>query len=252
MRARSHYTGTRLLGSCHYLPQHVVVTRSNVLVCSTQEPPDKILSGSYYVRQIPQLAGDTEHLLRCRSAPAARPVIYQYHLYPLCFFFVTEIWSVCELLTKPKNSKVVFQFERFLALGWVSRPAFPAQKVVRNPMRARPTRLKLIFSSSDCWALMMSWSSTCTTVWKRLDSFSPLLARIFASGGTGVGSPTSQRSPISTCSIIFTPSGNTCTLLRSVLQWECSAAEAITPELPGEPVHPYVSLKSMTTRSPTV
>ena len=111
------------------------------------------------------------------------------------FFFVTEIWSVCELLTKPKTSKIVFQFERFLALGWVSRPAFPAQKVVRNPMQARPTRLQLIFSSSDCWALMRSWSSTCTTVWKRLDSFSPLLARIFASGGTGVGSPTSQRSP---------------------------------------------------------
>ena len=59
---------------------------------------------------------------------------------------------------------------------------------------------------------------------ERARQHSPLLAQIFASGGTGVGPPTSQRSTISTCSIIFTPSGDSCTLLRSVLQWECSAA----------------------------
>ena len=101
---------------------------SRVQVSDSQEPPDKILSGSYYVRQIPQLAGDTEHLLRCRSAPAARPVIYQYHLYRLCFFIVTEIWSVCELLTKPKNSKVVFQFERFFGARMGVSPGFPGPK----------------------------------------------------------------------------------------------------------------------------
>ena len=59
------------------------------------------------------------------------------------FFIVTEISSVCELTTKPKNSKVVFQFELFFGAR-MPRPALPAQKVVRNPMRARPTRLKLI------------------------------------------------------------------------------------------------------------
>ena len=81
-------------------------------VSESQEPPDEILSGSYYARQIPQLAGKTEHLLRCRSLGSCSEAS---HLpgpsLLLVFFFVTEISSVCDLITKPKNSKVVFQFE---------------------------------------------------------------------------------------------------------------------------------------------
>ena len=53
-------------------------------ISESQEPPDEILSSSYYARQIPQLTGKTEHLLRCRSTPATRPVIYQCRIYRLC------------------------------------------------------------------------------------------------------------------------------------------------------------------------
>ena len=78
MRASpEYYTGTRLIGCCHYLPQHVVATRSNVFD------------------------------LRRYLAEA---------------------------------SKVMFQFEVFFG----ARMALPAQNVGCNPMRARPTRLKLV------------------------------------------------------------------------------------------------------------
>ena len=99
-------------------------------VSDFQEPPDEILPGSYYVRQIPQLAGNTEHLLRCRSAPAARPVIYQSvpSVSLVLFFIVTEISSVCELITKPKNSKVVFQFELFFGARVGVSPGSPGPK----------------------------------------------------------------------------------------------------------------------------
>ena len=85
---------------------------SRVQISESQEPPDKILSGSYYVRQIPRLAGKTEHLLRCR----------------LAFYVVTEISSVCELITKPKNSKVVFQFELFFGARMGISPGSPSSK----------------------------------------------------------------------------------------------------------------------------
>ena len=68
-------------------------------------------------------------------------------------------------------------------------------------MRVRPTRLKSDLSSSDYWALMRPWSSTYTTVWKGIDSFPPLLVRMFAShsrnrlGGTLFTSVSALRPP---------------------------------------------------------
>ena len=44
------------------------------------------------------------------------------------FFIVTEISSVCGLITKPKNSKVVFQFELFFGARMGVSPGFPGPK----------------------------------------------------------------------------------------------------------------------------
>ena len=53
-----HYTGTRSIGSCHYLPQHVVVTRSNVfglqyyLAEAFPSRPDRLFRPVVGVRQL--------------------------------------------------------------------------------------------------------------------------------------------------------------------------------------------------------
>ena len=134
-------------------------------ISESQEPPDETLSGSYYARQIPQLAGKTEHLLRCRSTPATRPVIYQCRLHRLCVcacvvFVVTEISSVCELITKPKDSKVVFQFDVFFGARMGISPGSPGPKsrMLSDASEADTTKADL--SSSDYWVLMRPWSSS--------------------------------------------------------------------------------------------
>ena len=83
---------------------------SRVQVSHSQELPDETLSGLYYVRQIPQLAGKTEHFIA------------------YAFLVVTEISSVCELITKPKNSKVVFQFDLFFGARMGVAPGSPGPK----------------------------------------------------------------------------------------------------------------------------
>ena len=63
VRARSHYTGTRLIGSCHYLPQHVVVTRSNIfglqhyLAEAFPSRPDRLFRPVVGVRQLSHAVG---------------------------------------------------------------------------------------------------------------------------------------------------------------------------------------------------
>ena len=44
------------------------------------------------------------------------------------FFIVTEISSVCELITKPNNTKVVFQFELFFGARMSVSHGFPGPK----------------------------------------------------------------------------------------------------------------------------
>ena len=55
----------------------------------------------------------------------------------------TTMFLVCRTISQ-RRLRLCSSSRSFLALGWVSRPALPAQNIVRNPMRARPTRLKLI------------------------------------------------------------------------------------------------------------
>ena len=69
------------------------------------------------------------------------------------------MFLVCSIISQ-RRLRLCSSSRSFLALGWVSHPALPAQTVVRNPMRAWPTRLNLILSLSDCWARMRPWSSS--------------------------------------------------------------------------------------------
>ena len=106
-------------------------------------------------------------------------------------------------------------------------------------------------SASACCTLTSKKSSTYTVVKKGSDFPPPGCGLILASGGTGVGFPSSHASANFTCAIIFFPSSSNRVDSSVVLQCACSAAEARLPQYPGDPDHPHINLKSITIRSPT-
>ena len=67
-----------------------------------------------------------------------------------------------------------------------------------------------------------------------------------------MGVPSYQRPTILTWAIMWIPSFSSWAVFIVVLQWACSAAADITPQNPGDPDHPNVRRKSITTNSLTV